>query len=222
MLGMFWISVIVSLFFPPMWIVTGILLLVVMCSRKGDAVPRKPIEYKEHDDSSGLAIVLAIASLLFLVANMAHANQVVTVQDNLGGNIADYVKQAKEWKRDKVQVRLSGKCASACTIYVMRRFRLDVCAMPETTLRFHMPYYGKSYSTEKQDWDFFVGDSEHIELSAFEWRTKWLGRFNDKLNIDLYRATLKGKIPNPSIDGNYSDKNMYIVNATDFIKPCSE
>lgn len=78
MLGLFWISAIVSLFFPLWWIVTFVLLLIVMfhnphkSTRNVRQDTQKVTEKRSDDDATGVAIVLAIASLLFLVVPMTH------------------------------------------------------------------------------------------------------------------------------------------------------
>lgn len=153
------------------------------------------------------------------VVSPAKASEIVTVRNNPGGYQDEFDAQAKEWAKTGTKVRIAGSCASACTMYVMTKYRLDVCASPGATLKFHMPYFdiasGGNYAK-----DMSAGA---VQDSKKEWSRNWLGHFNPKLNAVLAKATRNGVIPNPSTEAQGSEgvaSRFYTVKAMDFIPTC--
>jgi hypothetical protein len=60
--------------------------------------------------------------------------EVVTIRNNLGGQVDAFVNQRRIYERDRVSVHISGECTSACTIYTGLR---NVCVEPDAFFRFH-------------------------------------------------------------------------------------
>lgn len=139
---------------------------------------------------------------------------VALVRNNPGGDTTEFDVQARVWSKAKTQVRIQGACMSACTMYVMTKYHLDVCAVEGATLKFHMPYYllasGNSWVQER--------GPKAVQNNKREWNRDWLGKFSPKLNAVLSDATRKGIIPNPATETEGS--KFYTVKATDFIKTC--
>ena len=151
---------------------------------------------------------------LLLLASPAFAGQSVTVRNSPGGAVEDFDAQAREWARDGVQVRIAGSCSSACNMYLMSKYKLDVCAEKGAKLQFHMPYFQVASAGS---WSKVV-TPEALQHSKRNWASEWLGQFNPKLNAALARATKNGLIPNPSASAD--SVGMYSLKAADFIPVC--
>ncbi|MBY3073391.1 hypothetical protein HFO71_24050 [Rhizobium laguerreae] len=167
-----------------------------------------------------IGVVLLLAAVF---ASHAQASETVTVKNNPGGIREDFDAQARKWAKDGVKIRLVGSCASACNMYLMTKYGLDVCAVAGTRLKFHMPYFeisqdgGRRWSREM--------NPQTIQESKQLWAKNWLGHFSPKLNAVLAKATRNGVIPNPSTEvqgyeGQFTGSRFYSVKATDFIPTC--
>lgn len=153
------------------------------------------------------------------IVSPVHAAETVTVRNNLGGVQEEFDAQARKWAQDGVKVRLAGSCASACTMFAMTKYRLDICATPGARLQFHMPY---DQLAQGGTWVTDTSAQAKANNKRF-WARDWLGQFNPKLNAALAKATRNGLIPNPSAEtqGHESvGSRFYSVKATDFIPTC--
>ncbi len=149
----------------------------------------------------------------------AKASETVTVRNNPGGVQEEFDAQARQWAKDGIKVRLVGSCASACTMYAMTKYRLDICAAPGARLQFHMPY---EQFAQGGNWVTDTSEKAKANNRRF-WTKDWLGQFNPKLNATLAKATKNGLIPNPSAETQgyeRSGSRFYSVKATDFIPTC--
>jgi hypothetical protein len=152
---------------------------------------------------------------MMLLASSAYANDRIVIEDDMGGEVAVYRTQSVEYMLDGKKLAIKGACASACNIYLMREFNLDVCAMPGSLLAFHIPYFGLA----KADGEWEAGiDEQWADENERYWRKNWLGHFNTKLNIILASATKKGLIPSPNRDGDTG--KMYVIKATSVLPRC--
>jgi len=166
--------------------------------------------------TTGFLFLAAIAA-----ASPVQGSETVTVRNNLGGVREDFDAQARAWQKAGTKIRLAGSCASACTMFIMTKYGLDVCATPGTRLQFHMPYdqlaQGGNWITDTS--------AQAKQKNKRSWANDWLGQFNPKLNAVLAKATRNGVIPNPSTEdqgyeGQFSASRFYSVKATDFIPTC--
>ena len=81
---------------------------------------------------------LCAAALSCLVYTSDASERTITLGNDRGGSSGLYEQRA-EALGPGTRVQLAGFCASACTIYLWRRYGLDVCALPGSTLLFHKP-----------------------------------------------------------------------------------
>lgn len=81
--------------------------------------------------------VLFVALAFLLIAiNVATARTVVITADR-GGTVVDYIIKLKKYEKENVAIKIAGKCASACTIYLAHD---NVCVTKNARLMFHAPY----------------------------------------------------------------------------------
>lgn len=84
-------------------------------------------------------IVLALG-LLFSTASYS-SNNTMTIYNDGGGVVAEYAKKIRKFKaRGGTHVRIAGKCASACILWLHNEFGLKHCATPNAKLGFHIPF----------------------------------------------------------------------------------
>lgn len=76
---------------------------------------------------------LLLAALL-MVAGSANA---AVVRNDGGGYLITYLMQRIEWDRRGELVKISGLCASACTLYLSAR---KYCVSPNARLAFHRAF----------------------------------------------------------------------------------
>lgn len=74
---------------------------------------------------------IAGAIVVMLLASPAIA---VSVHNDRGGNLAIYRAQRDIWDRRGDQIRISGFCASACTVYISA---WRYCVVRDASLKFH-------------------------------------------------------------------------------------
>lgn len=154
-----------------------------------------------------------LALSLALLANPVLAEQRLTIHNDVGGKIIDYQERALAMR--DLPIRLSGECASACTIFLMTKYNLDVCAVPGTKLAFHMPYNKQAYSDGSLE---MIIDKKVAAKNFKRWRREWLGHFSPALNEILDRNTVAGRIPNPNESGDTS--SMFVVDALKVLPRC--
>jgi hypothetical protein len=87
-----------------------------------------------------VALLLGTANIQPSYAgNKAGSARYVTVSNNAGGHVIHYARQVLVWKKVGAQVRFSGRCASACTLYLSLNPR-NMCIAPGASFHFHAPY----------------------------------------------------------------------------------
>ncbi len=62
----------------------------------------------------------------------------VSVQEDSGGAIIDYVMRAAEYREGKVKVKFTGRCDSACTLFLSLP-PSQLCVSSAAYFRFHAP-----------------------------------------------------------------------------------
>jgi hypothetical protein len=62
-----------------------------------------------------------------------------TVRADKGGEVVTYALKVKRIERDGTPVRISGKCESACTLYLSLP-QDQICITPAASFSFHKPY----------------------------------------------------------------------------------
>jgi hypothetical protein len=77
-----------------------------------------------------------LAAILSLVPSLASA-ETVDVSDDLGGFVYLYQMRWEKLAAQKVSVRISGRCTSACTILLGYIPRKDICVTPTGSFGFH-------------------------------------------------------------------------------------
>ncbi len=79
-------------------------------------------------------LILFVASLAASVA----AAETINVSDNHGGSVAAYSQRWKGLAARGVNVRIVGKCQSACTVLLGYIPRSKICVTPAASFGFHM------------------------------------------------------------------------------------
>jgi hypothetical protein len=67
----------------------------------------------------------------------------VNIGNNSGGQVISFGLQMLKWKRAGHKVRFSGRCASACTLYLALPAK-NMCISPGASFHFHAPYGGNA------------------------------------------------------------------------------
>ena len=84
-----------------------------------------------------------LAAMVFCVSvastNLAQAQNTITIRNDGGGLVRDYVIKANLAQLRGDKVRISGWCASACTAYLGNT---NTCVTPSATFGFHGPSGG--------------------------------------------------------------------------------
>lgn len=62
----------------------------------------------------------------------------VSISNNSGGRIIDYAKKAAQFRNSGAMVRFTGRCDSACTLYLALP-KHQTCISPGAYFRFHSP-----------------------------------------------------------------------------------
>ncbi len=94
--------------------------------------------------ATALFIATLVAIPMESFATPYYANKkVVTIRGDHGGVMLAYALKAKKMARAGTQVRIGGRCDSACTLYLGLP-RNQVCVFPGASFRFHKPYGGSA------------------------------------------------------------------------------
>lgn len=80
----------------------------------------------------------AILALSVLIPTEASAT--AYIKNDMGGSYVLYEQQIKYYSKSNKSIVISGKCASACTMYTMKKYNLNVCMRPNTKFGFHQPF----------------------------------------------------------------------------------
>ena len=85
-------------------------------------------------------LTLALAISLIAVQPCVASSTMTITHDN-GGSIYEYRKRISEFiKQGGTNVRIDGRCVSACLYWIHSDFNLRTCATPRAVLGFHKPY----------------------------------------------------------------------------------
>jgi len=72
------------------------------------------------------------------IYEMTFAPLAVSVKDDSGGNIAQYIIRTEEYRATQTQVSFAGRCDSACTLYLNLEPE-QLCIRQGAYFRFHAP-----------------------------------------------------------------------------------
>ena len=75
---------------------------------------------------------------------------IVSIADDHGGAVWEYVSRASQWRASGVRVRLSGACYSACTVYLSLGPQ-RLCVAPNAVFGFHQAYYPGRFGAPQDD-----------------------------------------------------------------------
>lgn len=78
----------------------------------------------------------------------------VSIGSDRGGYVINYGLRMLRWRQNGTQVKFSGKCQSACTLYLGLASR-QTCISPGASFSFHLPY-GSSKRGNKVARDFMM------------------------------------------------------------------
>jgi len=84
-----------------------------------------------------------LAGLILFVASLAAsiaAAETINVSDNHGGSVAAYSQRWKGYAARGVNVRIVGKCQSACTVLLGYIPRSKICVTPAASFGFHLAH----------------------------------------------------------------------------------
>lgn len=129
------------------------------------------------------ALIAIATALLTAACNTAHweqENGASVVRYDMGGYIHDRTAQIQNLQRTGEKVRISGTCASSCTMLLVLP---NACVDPDARMRFHGPGYkdrspmpkwhhdetsagmAKHYPPMLADW--FMRYGRHVPMSEF-------------------------------------------------------
>lgn len=107
-----------------------------------------------------LATVVALAASFTQVtpagSQIAIRTPAIIVSGDLGGSVIDYAKRTSKLRKSVTPMRFSGRCDSACTLYLSLP-RSQTCIAPGASFGFHRAYgasasansWGTSYMSRK-------------------------------------------------------------------------
>ena len=85
-------------------------------------------------------IVFGVCAILFLTVLLTGCTA-KTIYNDPGGRVSTYAKEVYRLQHNGVKIKLSGYCASACTMYLALP-KEQYCLYEGTTLWFHAAYGG--------------------------------------------------------------------------------
>jgi hypothetical protein len=91
----------------------------------------------------------------------------VNIGNRSGGQVVSFGLQMLKWKRAGHKIRFSGRCASACTLYLALPSK-NMCISPGASFHFHAPYGGNARGNK-------VAKS-YMLRNYPDWVRAWLGR----------------------------------------------
>src|SRR5882672_10529072 len=93
------------------------------------------------------ALALAMFMNVFLTIR-AHADpgpQIVYINNDPGGNVAEYYRKYKAFSDTGTEIHFHGMCASACTMVLFKEFTgIKACADEDAIFAFHKPFSEKN------------------------------------------------------------------------------
>src|ERR1700739_1047780 len=78
-----------------------------------------------------------VSGLVVLMMSLASAAGAMTISDDQGGRIGDYLAKYKAIRMSGERVIIDGTCASACTMLLGAIPRSRICVTPRAVLEFH-------------------------------------------------------------------------------------
>ncbi len=114
---------------------------------------------------------------------------VLNIRADRGGELIRYMRRVKRASEQKTNVRVSGNCDSACTLFLALP-RKQICVLPGATFRFHHPYGStkrnntiaakymmKSYPMWVRSWIRGKGGlSNHLKAMSYEYVSRHLNQ----------------------------------------------
>ena len=79
----------------------------------------------------------AVAAAMLLTMNVSSAYSAVTISDDRGGQIGDYLAKFHALRENGDRVMIDGTCASACTMLLGVIPRNRICVTPRAVLALH-------------------------------------------------------------------------------------
>jgi hypothetical protein len=78
-----------------------------------------------------------VSTILLLMMSVASASATVTINDDRGGQIGDYLAKYQALRASGERVAIDGICASACTMLLGEIPRNRICVTPRAVFEFH-------------------------------------------------------------------------------------
>ena len=110
------------------------------------------------------ALLPAMMMTVTMTADLAQATGTVTISDDRGGRIGDYLAKYQALKRSGEEVVVDGTCASACTMLLGIIPANRICVTPRAVFEFHAawdmtPSGGKTISRagDRVLWSYYPG-----------------------------------------------------------------
>jgi hypothetical protein len=89
----------------------------------------------------------------------------LTISDEPGGYILDFALRMLKWRQNGTAVRFTGRCDSACTLYLALPYE-QTCVAKSASFRFHAPTAGSGKASEV---------ARHYMLSTYPgWVKSWI------------------------------------------------
>lgn len=154
--------------------------------------------------ASGLALALLCSSAL-AEKHTEPLWDVVTIHDDWGG-ATDLYEHRAEHMRGRT-LKLVGVCASACTIYLWRRYGVHVCAGPVAELWFHKPLW---LNADRHP----IVSPELAQEADRLWQTEDMVELPRNITAVLAHE----HVPSPSAGEPWG--NAVKLHARDFLSPC--
>ncbi len=133
---------------------------------------------------------------------------IIDLQNDPGGNVAEYYNNFKKLSKQGTIVRLHGYCASACTLVLLREYTgIKACAADENAIfAFHKP---------------FMFDTHHkivkTKKTIKETRALW-EQMLVSFPYDVYQVLKDARIPSAT-EGD-SPNDLFTVPAFFFVPKC--
>jgi hypothetical protein len=107
------------------------------------------------DEKRGAVVATRTYALaLAVLLGLSETSGALTVKHDNGGVVLDYAKRTHRLIKTGEKVRIDGRCASACTLYLAKG--TNVCITPRAVLMFHHPYHKNSKKLAKGTAEFMM------------------------------------------------------------------
>jgi len=175
---------------PSFWVSIGVMLLALSC-----------------------LVVMFVYSITAAHAAIDPAEtspRIIDIQNDPGGNVAEYYNNFKKLSEAGTIVRLHGYCASACTLVLLREYTgIKACAADENAIfAFHKPYM-----FDKR------GKIVHTKASIRTARAMW-AEMLAHFPYDVWNLLKDARIPSAS-EGDSQD-DLFTVPVIFFLPKCAQ